>query len=55
MNNFTFLLVNSTVTEEFLLHQLSSLANQVNKDHFHVSGFQRLCHTYREVENSMNS
>lgn len=46
MNNFTFLLLSSAVTKEFLFHQLPSLANQGNKDHFYVSGFQRLCHTY---------
>lgn len=44
MNNFTFLLPSSALTE--LLHQLLRLANQGNKDHFYVSSFQRLCDTY---------
>lgn len=46
MNHLTFLFLSSAVTEEFLLHQLPSLANQGNKDHFYVFGFQGLFHTY---------
>lgn len=41
-----FVLSVSSAVTEFLLQQLSSLANQVNEDHFHTSDFQRLFHTY---------
>ena len=46
--------VSSAVTEEFLLQQLPSLANQVNEDHFHASDFRTPFLAISKYEIKMN-